>query len=161
MPESTKKPSSKLLGMKFMQRSVESDRREELEEVQRKELSTSEWRLEYKGEKLQKPKIRVQYEPSFLGFTDTTTLGRKSYQKFNEELERKEEDDTAEQRLARETEKEEANAISDKDMGSRYSKSLPRTISNDQKRKQTDASAGSATKRGKSNAGGSKFLRPK
>lgn len=40
-----------------MQRSVESDRREELEEVQRKELSTSEWRLEYKGEKLQKPYV--------------------------------------------------------------------------------------------------------
>jgi len=38
-----------------MQRSAESERREELEQVQKKELSTSEWRLEYKGEKLQKP----------------------------------------------------------------------------------------------------------
>ncbi|GAB5590472.1 atp4 subunit B of the stator stalk of mitochondrial F1F0 ATP synthase [Umbelopsis nana] len=119
MPESTKKPSSKLLAMKFMQRSAESERREELEQVQRKELSTSEWRLEYKGEKLQKPKIRVQYEPSYLGFTDTTTLGRKSYQKFNEDLERAEEDQTSEQRLSRETEKEDANTISDKDMVNR------------------------------------------
>ncbi|KAI8575326.1 hypothetical protein K450DRAFT_262236 [Umbelopsis ramanniana AG] len=163
MPESTKKPSSKLLAMKFMQRSAESERREELEQVQKKELSTSEWRLEYKGEKLQKPKIRVQYEPSFLGFTDTTTLGRKSYKKFNTDLETTEEDQVSEQRLARETAEEKANEISDKDMGKRYSKGISRvahSVSKDNKRKQTDG-ASNAPKRGKSNENGNKFMKPK
>ncbi|KAM3583275.1 hypothetical protein VKS41_004191 [Umbelopsis sp. WA50703] len=143
-----------------MQRSAESERREELEQVQRKELSTSEWRLDFKDEKLKKPKIRVQYELSFLGFTDTTTLGRKSYQNFNEKLEKNEEEQTTEQRLTREMEKEEANAISDKDMSKRYNKGISHSVSKskDSKRKPTDHN-GSASKKAKSSS--NEFLRPK
>jgi t-SNARE complex subunit (syntaxin) len=72
-------------------------------------------------------------------------------------------DQVSEQRLARETAEEQANEISDKDMGKRYSKGISRianSVSKDNKRKQTDGT-NNASKRGKSNEGGSKFMKPK
>jgi hypothetical protein len=78
-------------------------------------------------------------------------------------LQTAEEDQVSEQRLARETEEEKANEISDKDMGKRYNKGISRvahSASNDNKRKQNDG-AGSAAKRGKSNEDGRKFIKPK
>jgi hypothetical protein len=75
-------------------------------------------------------------------------------------LQRAEEDQTSEQRLSRETEKEDANTISDKDMVNRYSNEKVRSISKGPKRKHADG-AGSSSKRGKSDEAAGEFLRPK
>lgn len=86
------------------------------------------------------------------------------YQKLMDvTLQTTEVDQVAEQRIARETAEEQANEISDKDMGKRYSKGISRvahSVSKDNKRKQTDGTS-NAPKRGKSNEGGGKFMKPK
>ncbi|CDH52616.1 predicted protein [Lichtheimia corymbifera JMRC:FSU:9682] len=90
-----KQPSNRLLGMKFMQRSLEKEKQEELERERKRIITEAEWVLEYETDQVQKPKIRVDYQPSYLAFNDTRpNLGRQSFKEFNKQTEQ----DAAEQK---------------------------------------------------------------
>ncbi|ORZ22228.1 hypothetical protein BCR42DRAFT_405755 [Absidia repens] len=110
----TKKPSNRLMGMKFMQRSIEKEQQEQIEKERKRIISEAEWKIDYESTEVQKPKIRVEYQPSFLSFTDTTHVGRQSFQKFNKNIENPNEE--AEQRLKREESKEKEQMVSDEDL---------------------------------------------
>jgi len=73
--------------LRFMQRQQERALRQRLEREQIKALAQSEWVLEYDALEIGKPKFHVEYEPSYLPFTDLTAKGRRSYQKFNGDVE--------------------------------------------------------------------------
>ncbi|ORE07070.1 hypothetical protein BCV72DRAFT_114103 [Rhizopus microsporus var. microsporus] len=51
----SKKPSSRLLGMKFMQRSLEKEVQEQLERERKRVISEAEWVLDTKDIEIQKP----------------------------------------------------------------------------------------------------------
>ncbi|KAL1931117.1 hypothetical protein VTP01DRAFT_10254 [Rhizomucor pusillus] len=81
-----KTPSSRLLGMKFMQRSLEKERQEEMERERKRIISEAEWIIEYETEENHKPKIDIEYQPSYLVFNELNTLGRRSFKDFNKKI---------------------------------------------------------------------------
>ncbi|KAI8144773.1 hypothetical protein BJV82DRAFT_58810 [Fennellomyces sp. T-0311] len=99
-----KKPSSRLLGMKFMQRSLEKEQQEELEKERKRIITESEWVLEYETDEVQKSNIQVDYQPSYLAFTQPASSGRQSFKEFNKVTEEAE----AEAARRKEDEKQEA-----------------------------------------------------
>ncbi|KAG2215331.1 hypothetical protein INT45_011172 [Circinella minor] len=100
-----KKPSNRLLSMKFMQRSLEKEQQEQLEKERKRIITESEWVLEYESDEIQKPKIRVDYQPSFLAFTEPVNTGRQSFKEFNKKTEE------AEKEAARRKEKEHQDRL--------------------------------------------------
>ncbi|KAI8075177.1 hypothetical protein BC940DRAFT_5753 [Gongronella butleri] len=78
-PDSSKKASSRLLGMKFMQRTMELEQKQQLEQEMKKIISEAEWKIDYEAQK-----IRVEYQPSYLAFDTTPTVGRMTFQRFNQ-----------------------------------------------------------------------------
>ncbi|KAI9248055.1 hypothetical protein BDA99DRAFT_525634 [Phascolomyces articulosus] len=82
-----KQPSNRLLSMKFMQRSIEKEQQEQLEKERKRIITESEWVLEYEDSEIQKPKIHVEYQPSFLAFNEQVSTGRQSFNEFNKETE--------------------------------------------------------------------------
>ncbi|GAA5812090.1 hypothetical protein MFLAVUS_005540 [Mucor flavus] len=142
-----KKPSSRLLGMKFMQRSMEKEMQEKLEKERKRVISEAEWVLDTKETNVEKPKIQIEYQPSFLPFAQDTTSGRRSFNSFNKEIESKVVDVEKEQRLAREEEVENANKISDKEFGKQMQ--TIRSVSKKTKKRKTDKSSDTASKKPK------------
>ncbi|KAL1925652.1 uncharacterized protein VTP21DRAFT_535 [Calcarisporiella thermophila] len=114
--------SGKLLAMKFMQRQQERELREKLEKEQRKAISEAHWVLEYEAGEIEKPKVRVEYEPSYLSCTTTNVVGRKSFNNFNKEIEKIATDSLKEQRSARESEAEKLLTVDDKTYARRMDK---------------------------------------
>ncbi|CEG69744.1 hypothetical protein RMATCC62417_05765 [Rhizopus microsporus] len=142
----SKKPSSRLLGMKFMQRSLEKEVQEQLERERKKVISEAEWVLDTKDIEIQKPKIQIEYQPSYLAFTADATVGRKSFKSFNKQIEKNDEERKAAERENREREQEEAQEASEKafisDMASirsvkKKSKKRKAKDTDDQPRKQS------------------------
>ncbi|KAI8075800.1 uncharacterized protein B0P05DRAFT_546460 [Gilbertella persicaria] len=82
-----KKPSNRLLGMKFMQRTLEKEKQEQLEKERKRVISEAEWVLDRKEIDAEKPKIQIEHQPSFLPFTQATMAGRQSFKSFNKEIE--------------------------------------------------------------------------
>ncbi|KAI9322749.1 hypothetical protein BX666DRAFT_655818 [Dichotomocladium elegans] len=83
-----KQPSSRLLSMKFMQRSLEKAQQEELERERKRIITEAEWVIDYETEQVQKPKIRVDYQSSYLAFNGTPmVMGRQSFKEFNKVVE--------------------------------------------------------------------------
>ncbi|KAI8886286.1 hypothetical protein K501DRAFT_214277 [Backusella circina FSU 941] len=113
----SKKPSSRLLGMKFMQRSVEKEMQEQLEKERKRVISEAEWVLDTKEIEIEKPKIQIEVQPSFLAFTQTTAAGRTSFNNFNKKIEALGETEEKEQRLKREEEVERTKQVADKEFG--------------------------------------------
>ncbi|KAI9255921.1 hypothetical protein EDC94DRAFT_617180 [Helicostylum pulchrum] len=142
-----KKPSSRLLGMKFMQRSMEKEMQEKLEKERKRVISEAEWVLDIKELNIEKPKILIECQPSFLHFSQDTTSGRKSFNSFNKEVESKVVDIEKEQRLAREEEVENANKISDKEFGKQMQ--TIRSVTKKAKKRKTDKSNDTASKKPK------------
>ncbi|KAG2192040.1 hypothetical protein INT46_011643 [Mucor plumbeus] len=112
-----KKASSRLLGMKFMQRSMEKEQQEQLEKERKRVISEAEWILDTKDTTMQKPKIQIEVQPSFLPFTQDTFAGRRSFKSFNKSVEANADQEEKLQRLAREEKAEEATRLSDKEFG--------------------------------------------
>ncbi|KAI8079807.1 uncharacterized protein BX664DRAFT_341503 [Halteromyces radiatus] len=151
-----KKPSNRLMGMKFMQRSVEKEQQEKMEKERKRIITEAEWKIDYESTEVQKPKIRVEYQPSYLSFTETTQTGRQSYQKFNKSIENPNEE--SEQRLKREMEKEKEGTMTDEELV----KQMRRT--NKSKRTKDDDLQGKDEKRKKTkinnNTKGTGFIKP-
>ncbi|KAF9897372.1 hypothetical protein BX616_005720, partial [Lobosporangium transversale] len=95
----------------------EKETREKLEQEQVRVITEAHWVLENKIE-LPKPKFQVEYESSFLQMesTERSSIGRVSFQNFNEEVERSALKKSREQRLDRELKRERHNEIDDVDM---------------------------------------------
>ncbi|CAO3672656.1 unnamed protein product [Rhizopus stolonifer] len=74
--KAVRKSSSRLLGMKFMQKSLEKEVQEQLEKERKRVISEAEWVLDAKDTEIEKPKIHIEYEPSYLVFTPDSTVGR-------------------------------------------------------------------------------------
>ncbi|CAO3656621.1 unnamed protein product [Mucor hiemalis] len=142
-----KKPSSRLLGMKFMQRSLEKEMQEQLEKERKRVISEAEWVLDTKEIQADKPKIQVEYQPSFLSFTQDTTAGRKSFQSFNKLVEAQVDDEAKSQRLAREEEAEKANRVTDKEFGKQMQ--TVRSVSKKPKKRKSDKGSDSSSKKPK------------
>ncbi|KAI9344430.1 hypothetical protein BD770DRAFT_397515 [Pilaira anomala] len=149
-----KKPSSRLLGMKFMQRSMEKEMQDQLEKERKRVISEAEWVLDTKETNVEKPKIQIEYQPSFLPFTQETSSGRRSFNSFNKEIESKIVDDEKTQRLAREEEVENANKISDKEFGKQM-QSI-RSVSKKTKKRKSEKSKDSPSKKANLN----QFIKP-
>ncbi|KAI8384799.1 uncharacterized protein BYT42DRAFT_612472 [Radiomyces spectabilis] len=117
-----RKPTfSRLMGMKFMQRGMEKEKQEQIEKERKRIISEAEWVLEYESDAPQKASFQVEYQPSYLAFSDTANIGRKSFQQFNKSIEATAEDVEKAQQLEREEEKEKASAVDDKEMLDRMS----------------------------------------
>ncbi|KAI7882120.1 uncharacterized protein EV154DRAFT_523139 [Mucor mucedo] len=142
-----KKASSRLLGMKFMQRSMEKEMQEQLEKERKRVISEAEWVLDTKEIKAEKPKIQIEYQPSFLPFAVDTTAGRRSFNSFNKSVEAKVDDDAKSQRLAREEKIENANKLSDKEFGEQMQ--TIRSVSKKSKKRKSDKDADVSTKKSK------------
>ncbi|KAI7855435.1 hypothetical protein BDC45DRAFT_506197 [Circinella umbellata] len=70
-----------------MQRTLEKEQQEQLEKERKRIITESEWVLEYESDEIQKPKIRVDYQPSFLAFAKPASTGRRSFKEFNKKTE--------------------------------------------------------------------------
>ncbi|KAI7865734.1 hypothetical protein BDF14DRAFT_1822948 [Spinellus fusiger] len=112
-----KQPSSRLLGMKFMQRSMEKEMQEELEKERKRIISEAEWSLDYDTTDSLKPSVRIDYQPSFLAFSTVSSLGRASFKEFNKEMESSIEDGVKAERLKREEAVESVSGMTDAQMG--------------------------------------------
>ncbi|KAG2202926.1 hypothetical protein INT47_008958 [Mucor saturninus] len=142
-----KKASSRLLGMKFMQRSMEKEMQEQLEKERKRVISEAEWVLDTKEIKAEKPKIQIEYQPSFLPFAVDTTAGRRSFNSFNKSVEAKVDEDAKSQRLAREEKIENANKLSDKEFGEQMQ--TIRSVSKKSKKRKSDKDGDASTKKSK------------
>ncbi|GAO46022.1 hypothetical protein SAICODRAFT_16666 [Saitoella complicata NRRL Y-17804] len=69
--------SSKLMNMKFMQRASENAVREEEKKVQKRKVDEQSWRLSFKDQPPQPPKLNVKFEASYSAFDRPS--GRTSY----------------------------------------------------------------------------------
>ncbi|KAF1796757.1 hypothetical protein V8B55DRAFT_1547406 [Mucor lusitanicus] len=138
-----KKASSRLLGMKFMQRSMEKEMQEQLEKERKRVISEAEWVLDTKDTTVQKPKIQIEVQPSFLPFTQDTAAGRRSFKSFNKLVEANADQEEKSQRLAREEKAEEASKISDREFGQQMQtvRSVSKKSSKKRKADSGDASA--------------------
>ncbi|KAG0225733.1 hypothetical protein BGW41_004572 [Actinomortierella wolfii] len=104
--------------MKFMQRQQERETRAKLEQEKIRVVTEAHWVIERKGVELPKLKLRVEYEPSYLQMysTQSSTIGRTSYQKFNKDIERSASETKKAQRLERELKRERHDELSDEKM---------------------------------------------
>ncbi|KAG0334595.1 hypothetical protein BG000_008202 [Podila horticola] len=110
--------SSKIMTMKFMQRQQEQETRQQLEKEQIRVVTEAHWVLDNAGVDLPKPKFQVEYEPSFLQMdaADRSNVGRVSFQKFNENVEKSASASAGKQQLDRELKREKASEIDDDEM---------------------------------------------
>ncbi|KAG0365032.1 hypothetical protein BC939DRAFT_501437 [Gamsiella multidivaricata] len=110
--------SGKLMTMKFMQRQQERETREKLEQEQVRVISEAHWVIDQKAFDLPKPKFQVEYEPSFLQMdaAERSSVGRVSFQKFNQNVEKTAQKATGEQQLERELKRERQAEIGDDEM---------------------------------------------
>ncbi|KAF9202229.1 hypothetical protein BGZ49_007588 [Haplosporangium sp. Z 27] len=117
--------SGKLLTMKFMQRQQEKETREKLEKEQVRVVTEAHWVLDHKGVELPKPKFQVEYEPSFLQMdsAERSSVGRVSFQKFNENVEKIASKTVQEQQLDRELKRELQGEIGDDEMAEELGRS--------------------------------------
>ncbi|KAI8372350.1 M-phase phosphoprotein 6-domain-containing protein [Choanephora cucurbitarum] len=139
-----KKASNRLLGMKFMQRSLEKEKQEELEKERKRVISEAEWVLDREQTEAEKPKIQIEYQSSFLPFTQATIAGRRSFQSFNKKVEALTEEQETQQRLEREEQAEKSHQISDKAMGEQMQ--TIRTVSKSSKKRKNSENHQSAKK---------------
>ncbi|KAG0782691.1 hypothetical protein G6F22_008993 [Rhizopus arrhizus] len=109
-----KKASNRLLSMKFMQRSLEKEVQEQLEKERKRVISEAEWVLDTKDTEIQKPKIQIECQSSYLAFTPDSTVGRRSFKNFNKETEKTNEEIENAQRKAREEEQDDAQKAYEK-----------------------------------------------
>ncbi|KAI8369723.1 hypothetical protein BD560DRAFT_397645 [Blakeslea trispora] len=150
-----KKPSNRLLGMKFMQRSLEKEKQEELEKERKRVISEAEWVLDNRQTEAEKPKIQIEYQPSYLPFTQATIAGRRSFKSFNKEVEAIAEDQITQQRLEREQQAENDHQLSDKAMGEQMQ--TIRSISKSTKKRKNLDNQQKSTKKPKAATG---FIKP-
>ncbi|KAI9476548.1 MAG: hypothetical protein EXX96DRAFT_577530 [Benjaminiella poitrasii] len=150
-----KKPSSRLLGMKFMQRSMEKEAQEKLEKERKRVISEAEWVLDTNKTEVQKPKIQIEYQSSYLPFTMDTITGRQSFKNFNKHIESITSNEEKSQRLAREEEVEKSNRISDKELGKQML--AIKSVSKKQTKKRKGENEASASKKAKTAA---TFIKP-
>ncbi|KAG0002209.1 M-phase phosphoprotein 6 [Entomortierella chlamydospora] len=131
--------SGKLLTMKFMQRQQERETREKLEKEQVRVITEAHWVLDHKGVELPKPKFQVEYEPSFLQMdsAERSSVGRVSFQKFNEDIEKIASNSAGKQQLERELKRERQGEIGDDEMAEELGGAL--------KAKKTKTSSGSSS----------------
>ncbi|KAK3816064.1 MAG: hypothetical protein J3Q66DRAFT_191964 [Benniella sp.] len=118
--------SGKLLTMKFMQRQLEKENREKLEQEQVRVITEAHWVLDQKGIDLPKPKFQVEYEPSFLQMEshEQSNVGRVSFQKFNDAVEKSATQKDKDQQLERELKRQQEGEIDDDKMAESYGRHL-------------------------------------
>ncbi|KAF9108802.1 M-phase phosphoprotein 6 [Mortierella sp. AM989] len=140
--------SGKLLTMKFMQRQQEKETREKLEKEQVRVITEAHWVLDHKGIELPKPKFQVEYEPSFLQMdcVERSSVGRVSFQKFNENVEKSASKTAGEQQLDRELKREREGEIADDEMAEELSRAKKA-----KKAKSSSGSSNSTSKKPTSN----------
>ncbi|KAI9203483.1 uncharacterized protein BJ171DRAFT_509741 [Polychytrium aggregatum] len=142
--------SSKILGMKFMQRQHEANIRSQLEEQRQKELKESQWTLQVSGLDTVKKPVKITQDTSYMAFSDVA-VGRKSFGTFNKEVEKLASEQIKTGKLNTAIENERRATISDEEMAirlaSQQQSSLDIPVSAGQKRKKpqdTDESPASA-----------------
>ncbi|KAG0323989.1 M-phase phosphoprotein 6 [Dissophora globulifera] len=118
--------SGKLLTMKFMQRQQERETREKLELEQVRVVTEAHWVLDKKAIDLPKPKLQVEYEPSYLQMdaSERSSLGRVSFQKFNGDVEKAASKSVSDQQLDRELKRQREGEIGDDDMAEELGRGL-------------------------------------
>ncbi|KAJ3037034.1 M-phase phosphoprotein 6 [Rhizophlyctis rosea] len=112
--------SNNVLGMKFMSRTHEASRREELEKEKQKKLSEAQWVLDSIDRTELKSATQFEQDTSFTSFLPTTSYGRKSYQSFNKEIDKIASEMEKAERVARQVDNEERETVSDREMTERY-----------------------------------------
>ncbi|KAF9356000.1 M-phase phosphoprotein 6 [Mortierella sp. NVP85] len=118
--------SGKLLTMKFMQRQLEKENREKLEQEQVRVITEAHWVLDQKSIDLPKPKFQVEYEPSFLQMEshERSNVGRVSFQQFNDAVEKSATQKDKDQQLERELKRQREGEIDDDKMAESYGRHL-------------------------------------
>ncbi|KAF9434586.1 hypothetical protein BGZ76_007757, partial [Entomortierella beljakovae] len=109
----------------FMQRQQERETREKLEQEQVRVITEAHWVIDQKNVELPKPKFQVEYEPSYLQMdvAERSSVGRKSFQKFNENVEKTATKQAGEQQLDRELKRQRNEEISDNEMAGELGRS--------------------------------------
>eukprot|EP00128_Syssomonas_multiformis_P011014 Colp12_sorted_trinity150504_noHs@5827 len=116
-----KKLSGNIMKMKFMQRKMEADHRQKLEEEQRKHIDESHWVLPMSSNIAVAEAPQVEIETSFFKFDeDLQGCTRRSFKNFNPEIERLNMDADARESLERAEEIERRETVSDEEMVRRY-----------------------------------------
>ncbi|RKP05351.1 M-phase phospho protein 6-domain-containing protein [Thamnocephalis sphaerospora] len=114
--------SSSLLGMRFMQRQREQEEQKRVEQEEKRTISEAHWAIRYSGDDAKQATTRqaIKYEPSFLSFEETSTLGRQSFRQFNKEVDKLARTTAEQQQADREEEKERRQGLSDEQMAGWY-----------------------------------------
>ncbi|KAF9429909.1 M-phase phosphoprotein 6 [Podila epigama] len=117
--------SSKILTMKFMQRQQEQETRQKLEKEQIRVVTEAHWVLDNATIDLPKPKFQVEYEPSFLQMdaVERSSVGRVSFQKFNQVVEKSAAETAGKQQLDRELKRERQEEVGDEEMAKELAQS--------------------------------------
>ncbi|ORX81359.1 hypothetical protein BCR32DRAFT_268303 [Anaeromyces robustus] len=118
-----KELSGNILKMKFMQRNREQQQKEEEEKEQKRALSEAHWVLDFNSIS-QENETKIESESSFMNFLEGGNIGRRSYQKFNNAIEKLAEEQMKEQKVKKIEENEQKDSVSDKEMVDRYKKDI-------------------------------------
>ncbi|KAG4101763.1 hypothetical protein H8356DRAFT_1654215 [Neocallimastix lanati (nom. inval.)] len=118
-----KELSGNILKMKFMQRNREQQQKEEEEKEQQRALSEAHWVLNF-DDIASENETKIESESSFMNFLEGGNIGRRSYQKFNNTIEKLAEEQMKEQKIKKIEENETTNSVSDKEMLDRYKKDI-------------------------------------
>ncbi|KAI9339348.1 hypothetical protein BDR26DRAFT_862278 [Obelidium mucronatum] len=117
-----KELSGKLLTMKFMQRSHQAEVRAKLEQDQQKTISESHWVI-YSDTVDRESSVatkRFEIDQSYMSFTDTPLVGRKSFKNFNKDIESLAQSQELQQRLNKSEKVDARESLSDKELAGRY-----------------------------------------
>ncbi|ORX46427.1 hypothetical protein BCR36DRAFT_405704 [Piromyces finnis] len=118
-----KELSGNILKMKFMQRNREQQQKEEEEKEQQRALSEAHWVVDFDSITPEN-ETKIESESSFMNFLEGGNIGRRSYQKFNNTIEKLAEEQMKEQKIKKIEENEQKNSVSDKEMVDRYKKDI-------------------------------------
>ncbi|KAJ3296067.1 M-phase phosphoprotein 6 [Borealophlyctis nickersoniae] len=117
--------SSKVLSMKFMARTQESSRRQKLEEEQRKAASEAQWVLDSIDRDELSTGTQFEYEASYVPFLHLPAYGRRSFNKFNKDIEAVSDAILAEEKSRQQQLNEERESVSNWEMAKRYKQHAP------------------------------------
>eukprot|EP00833_Pecoramyces_ruminatium_P006164 jgi/Orpsp1_1/1180196/evm.model.c7180000072479.1 len=118
-----KELSGNILKMKFMQRNREQQQKEEEEKEQQRALSEAHWVLDFDSVASEN-ETKIESETSFMNFLEGGNIGRRSYQKFNNTIEKLAEEQMKEQKIKKIEENEKKDSVSDKEMVDRFKKDI-------------------------------------
>ncbi|KAI9293347.1 hypothetical protein K502DRAFT_325377 [Neoconidiobolus thromboides FSU 785] len=121
--------SKNLLSMKFMQRTLQDQDRQSLDQIGSNKNKEANWVVRYKHTNDEMNKFKVSYDTSYLSYSkeeEESNTGRQSFGNFNQKIQAITEETERKLRMERIEKLELQNSISNEEMANRMKNNLKR-----------------------------------